>query len=214
MVTNNKSGVVSMVGVWGKEEVTKSVKSQEDPHGGVSQEHDHGINLKTGKERQHSGTFNYKNINTTKNKVRRMVDIFEGWEKEPGVMGKGGLKSRELFQFGQTPGDTQPESLFKRKRLVGHVDIGPPPGPQAGCPPSSPSPGPRPPPRRCQGTQGRWPSTPTSKCPAPPAAASTTSSQQAALKIDNGRTASRWPPSCGTQWGTPLSSSPQAWTTG
>ena len=87
MVTNNQSGVVSMVGVWGKEEVTKSVKSQEDPHGGVSQEHDHGINLKTGKKRQHSGTFNYKNIDTTKNKVRSMVDIFEGWEKEPGVMG-------------------------------------------------------------------------------------------------------------------------------
>ena len=168
----------------------------------------YGINLKTGNKRQHSGTFNSKNIDTTKNKVQSMVDIFEGWEKESGVMGVGRLRSRELFQFGQTPGDIQPESPFKRRRLVGHVDIGPPPGPQAGCPPSSPSPGPRPPPRRCQGTRGRWPSTSTSRCSAPPAA-STTSSQQAAYKRDKEWTASRWPPSCGTQWGTaptPLSS--------
>ena len=124
-----------MVGVWGKEEVTKSVKSQEDPHGGVSQEHDHGINLKTGKKRQHSGTFNSKTSDTTKNKVQSMVDIFEGWEKEAAVMGVGRLKPRELFQFGQTPGEIQLGSPLKRRRLVGHADTGPHPGPKARHPP-------------------------------------------------------------------------------
>ena len=53
-------------------------------------------------------------------------------------MGVGRVNPRELFQFGQT----QPGSPLKRRRLAGHVDTGPPPGPQAGRPPSSP--GPRP----------------------------------------------------------------------
>ena len=57
-----------------------------DYHGGVGQgggegEHDHDINLKTGKKRQHSGTFKSKISNTTKNKVQSLVDTYEGWEK-------------------------------------------------------------------------------------------------------------------------------------
>jgi hypothetical protein len=119
-----------------------------------------------------------------------------------GIRTDGGCESKpqKTVQFGQTPGDIHPGSPFKRRRLVGHVDTGLPPGRQAGRPPSSP--GPRPPPRRCQGTWGRWPSTPSKRCPAPPAAAPTTSPQQAAVKRDHEWTASRWPPSCGTQWGT------------
>ena len=133
------------------------------------------------------------------NNVQRLVDRYEGWEKESGVTGVGRVNSRELFRFGQTPGEDQAGSPMKRWRLEGH-DTGPPPGPQARHLSSS-SPGPRPSPKRCPGTRGRWPSTSASRCPAPSAAA-TTSSSQAAMKRDTRWTACRWPPSCGTQGST------------
>jgi hypothetical protein len=157
-------------------------------------EHD-DVNLKTRKKRQHSGTFIIKEIQTKTNNVQRLVEKYEGWEKESGVSGTT-LNSRGLFRFGQTPGEDETGSPMKRRKLAGDGDTEPPPGSKARHLPSS---GPRPSPRRCPGTRWRQSSTPAS-CRRPPTTLPSPFPSKTPKERETRRTVCRWPPSSST-WG-------------
>ena len=67
---------------------------------GQGDEGEHDVNLKTRQKRTHSGTFIFKEIKTETNNVQRLVERYEGWEKESGVSGTS-LNSRELLGLGR-----------------------------------------------------------------------------------------------------------------